>query len=289
MRAGLQRQEFWQILSQWVWNTRLALGQVCHEQVPRWTVWADTLTASTAASAALQPPPAVEPDAVTSAEELVAQDGPLELARPWATARGRFAGHDFTPLDDGTLRCPAGKMLRPRERRALPTGDQQVLYSAKEGDCRACPLARQCLGRSGSGAHPRRVSATRKLLGYQVRPRQASWPEPAPDEGTASSALEQRDLLWGDRPGRHIRRDFFQALRHQQITIIPPPTVAAAVAAVPSPRRWTRAERAHRRLSWAARLARKALPTAAARYTVTLWGIPPQLAAFLGLPSLEAA
>jgi hypothetical protein len=280
-----QGQEFWQILSQWVWNTRLALGQVYQERPPRWTVWSAAGPAGRAAPPAL--PTAMAPEAALE-EERVADYGPLELARPWAKARGRFAGQDFALLDDGTLRCPAGNLLRPRGRCTLPNGDQRVMYSAKEGDCRACSLAAQCLGRSGSGKNPRRVSAVRRLRGYQVRPKQLPWQGGPPDAGTASAAAP-RELLWGDLPGRRIRRDFFRTLRQQRVTLDMPPGAAAPLAAVPGPRRWTRAERAHRRLPWAARVARNALAAGAARCTVTLWGIPPQLAAHLDLPSTLAA
>ena len=163
------------------------------------------------------------------------------------------------------------------------------MYSAKEGDCRACPLAAQCLGRGGSGANPRRVSAPRELLGYQARPKQARWQEVAAAEDAAGDACEQREVLWGDLPGRRIRRAFFQSLRQQRVTIDSPPAEVVGAPPVPGPRRWTRAERAHRRLSWAARLARNASREGVARYTVTLWGIPSQLVAYLGLPALAAA
>ena len=283
-------QECWQILNQWVWNTRLELGQVGQERPLRWTIWSAAPPDRPAAAVVPPPPLAAEAGAATDEEELVAQYGPLELARPWAKARGRFAGQDFTLLDDGTLRCPAGKLLRPRARCTLPNSDQQVMYSAKAGDCRSCPLASQCLGRSGSGQNPRRVSATRKLLGYQARPKQHPWQEePQPRSKVADPTRQPPDLLWGDLPGRRIRRDCFQSLRRQQVTMVPPVPAVAPAPAGSGPRRWTRAARAHRRLSWTARLARNALAAGAARCTVTLCGIPPQLAAFLGLPSVEVA
>src|SRR6266542_2406531 len=37
-------QEFWQILSQWVWNTRLELGMVAQEFQPRTTSWQDAVS-----------------------------------------------------------------------------------------------------------------------------------------------------------------------------------------------------------------------------------------------------
>lgn len=281
-------QAFWQVLSQWVWNTRLALGQICQGGPPRWTIWS---AAPAEGPAPIVPAPVIPTTSAGGAageEERVAQYGPLELARPWAKARGRFAGQDFTLLDDGTLRCPAGKALRPRGRCDLPTGDQRVMFSAKEGDCRACPLAAQCLGRRGSGNNPRRVSATRKLLGYQLRPKSAPWQEAPPHGSATDPAPARRDLLWGDLPSRRLRRDFFHPLRRQRVTIVPPSMMAPPVPAPPAPQRWTRADRAHRRLSWATRSARNALTDDAARYTVTLWGIPPQLAVHLGLPTTRA-
>jgi hypothetical protein len=39
-------QEFWQILSHWVWNARLELGQVGQENIVRWTDWTTPLAAS---------------------------------------------------------------------------------------------------------------------------------------------------------------------------------------------------------------------------------------------------
>ena len=73
------------------------------------------------------------------------------------------------------------------------------------------------------------------------------------------------------------------------MTLVPGLPAVVPAPAASGPRRWTRAARAHRRLSWAARLARNALTADATRYTVTLCGIPPQLAAALGLPTVEAA
>jgi hypothetical protein len=48
-------------------------------------------------------------------------------------------------------------------------------------------------------------------------------------------------------------------------------------------RMWTRAERAHRRLNWAARLARNRCSASSPRYRVTVFGVVPALAIYLGL------
>ena len=220
-------------------------------------------------------------------DETVALYGPLELAREWAKARGRLAGQDFELLDAGTVRCPAGHLLRPRERRTLPTGDLRILYAAKAADCRACALAPQCRGTGASGEQPRRVSAVRRFLGHHQRPKQAPWQ--MPPTGETHTEQEARDLLWCDISGRSLRRRFVAWLRGQRVTISGPLATRARTTTQPQPRRWTRAQRAHRRLRWTERLARNAVATDAPSYTVTLCGIAPALAAYLGLPSACAS
>jgi hypothetical protein len=278
-------QEFWQIVSQWVWNARLELGQVGHENVLRWTDGADPTAASPPS------PTATTTDAVSVEpveEETVAVYGPLELAREWAKVRGRFAGHDFELHDDGTVRCPAGNVLRPRERRTLPTGDLRILYAAKVADCRGCDLAPQCLGSGASGEHPRRVSAVRRLLGRHQRPKQSPWQTP-PQALPATSGQPPGGLLWCDVSGRSLRRRFVALLRVQSVTITCTTQATSPSVLEATPHHWTRAERAHRRLRWADRLARNATAAGAPCYTVTLCGIAPPLAAYLGLPSASAA
>lgn len=280
-------QEFWQIVSQWVWNMRLELGAVVQEQPLRWTRWQDTQPDATAS-----PSPSVP--AVTSSdaprtEELLARYGPLELAQPWAKARRRFSAQEFRVLDDDTLECPAGKLLRVRERRKRENGDLRILYTAKMGDCRPCPRAAQCVGRGSSGDQPRRVSGVRKLVGWQMRAAPSVAHDQAPDDaGTCADEPMVCEVRWCAVGGRRLRRDWVSGLRRQRVTITPPAMGRVAVASVTEPRLWTRAERAHRRLKWAQRLVRNALPEGSLRYGVSLWGIPARLAAYLGLPSASA-
>jgi len=169
-------QEFWQILNQWVWNIRLRLGSAAAPQPLRWTTWeaagaaacgsgptgaAGTSVVEEPASNAAAPLSIPAPQ-LPAADDLVPTYGPQELSQPWAKARRRFSAQDFTLNEDDTLTCPAGKTLRPRERRALPNGDLRVLYAAKMHDCRICPQAGACLGRGASGEQPRRVSGVRR-------------------------------------------------------------------------------------------------------------------------------
>jgi hypothetical protein len=128
-------QECWQILSQWVWNLRLELGQQLHPTPFRLTELAPTLP---------PPPPAAPPlPPVTY--------GPLQWARP--AQMGGFPGEAFQPQPDGTLRCPADHPLYPQERRPERNGSLRVLYAARIAHCRACDLRPQC---QGYGAHTRK-------------------------------------------------------------------------------------------------------------------------------------
>jgi hypothetical protein len=268
-------QAFWQVLNQWAWNTRLALGHVAQARPPRWTRWSDGQPAT---------PPAPPP--VTDApveEEVVSRYGPLERARVWAKARGRFSGQDFEPLDDGTPRCPAGHGLRVRQRRELLNGDLRIMNSARDGDCRACDLKARCLGQGASGLTARRVSATRKLLGRYARPKQPAWQFTPGSNGAPEAG--PCDVIWCDVGGRRLRRDLVRLLRRQAVTLEAPSGGVPPAAPPAAPRRWTRAERAHRRLSWDARLMRNARAADEPRWRVTLFGIAPRLADFLDLPT----
>ncbi len=282
---GPAGQEFWQIVNQWVWNTRLDLGQIGQDTPLRWTRWS-------AQPAAILPPPGVPadaavPDPAPMEEEVVASYGSLEWAGEWARTRGRFSGQDFELLADGTLRCPAEKILRPRERRTLPNGDLRILYAAKQADCRACPLAPRCLGIGASGDTPRRVSAYRRLLGHHARPKQAPWQVPTlPDAADPGAPAAMHELHWCDLSGRRLRRGLRWHLRCQQVLVADAdPSSDDPSASTPAPRIWTRAERAHRRLSWEARHRRNARSPSKPPCRVTLFGIAPSLAAYLGLSS----
>src|ERR687894_516491 len=100
-------------------------------------------------------------------------------------------------------------------------------------------------------------------------------------DGAGSSTDEPRmcEVRWCDVGGRRLRREWVTRLRRQGVTITPPVMSRAPMASVAEPRFWTRAERAHRRLKWAQRLVRNALPEGSLRYGVILCGIPARLAA----------
>ena len=295
-------QEFWQILTQWVSPVRLRLGSVAPPQPLRWTAWeaasttrgeSEPVDASPAGIGEAPAPDDPLPVAVPAtqpvgADDLVPTDGPLAVSQPWAKARRRFAAQDFTLRADDTLTCPTGKVLRPRERRMLPNGDLRVLDAATAHDGRTGPQAAAGLGRGAAGAQPRRVSGVRRVVGWQLQPAPAGDPPARPHAEPPQDAQEVRVLQGGDSGGRRVRRDRVAQLRRQQVTIASLGTAPAAARADSEPRVWTRAARAHRRRSWASRRARNAWGAAPPRWTVTIPGITPPLAAYLNLPSSPA-
>lgn len=243
-------QECWQILSQWVWNLRLELGQPLHPPSFRLTELAPALPPP--------PPPVPNPLPVTY--------GPPQWARP--AQMGGFPGEAFHPQPDGSLCCPADQPLYPQERRPEGNGSLRVLYAARIARCRACTLRAPCQGSGVETRKPRRVSAVLWPLD----------PQPTPPSFRPASTPAGLPLLWRDWPRSRLRRDWLALLRAQTILLRPMPSPPE-----PPPRTTlTRPQRAHWRLSWAERLQRNAARGPA--FLIRLFGIPPSLARFLGLP-----
>jgi hypothetical protein len=298
-------QEFWQLLSQWVWNSRLTLGSVSAGQEVRWTAWASETAApgQEPASAEETPAPAQGEDRlaevtpatiVTSrpsgAEELeVPSYGPLRLAYSWRKEQQPFAAPTFQVGEQDTLVCPEGKVLRVNERRVQANTQLRVVYAAKVSDCRSCRVAQACLGESGALKRGRRVSGTRQVVGGH-QPKAAAREQVGRQEGTAEPRGQKaHSLHWADIGGRRVRRELVKTLRRQQVSLISQEPQAESAVAKASACTSSRAERAHRRRSWASRLARNACSTTSSRWSVTLPGVPPALAAYLGLPSASAS
>jgi hypothetical protein len=242
-------QEAWQIVAQWTWNLRLELG---HQLVPeplRTTEFAPALPAHHEHV----PTPPASPPASASASGYA----PPATATSWKA--DRFTGADFPLQPDGTLRCPAGNVLVPHERRRERDGSLRVVYSASIRDCRPCPKREQCQWNGSQTRKPRQVSILLHPL-------------------TVGSA----PLRWRDWSRRHQRRACLRLHRHRlDIQMEPAPPLTPTV----SPPTISRAQRAHYRLSWQERLARNARTDQAERISLTLFGIPGRLATFLGVAS----
>ncbi len=246
-------QEVWQILSQWVWNLRQELSQ-------QWQPTSMRLTE-------LSPP---QTDALPSPNPPVTG---LSFGSPrWAHAarRGSLGGHDFLPQPDGTLRCRQGATLYPQERRREHDGTVRVLYAARIADCRSCPLRIHCQGHGTSTKKPRRVSAVLHPL-----------PQMVPEEPLPSrlSAPDPHPILWGDWSRCQPRRAWIRWQRSHLVTV-----EVAPVPPLPSPPSpFSRAERAHWRLTWQQRLARNARSPTAPPLKIIVYGFSPLFAQALGL------
>jgi len=203
--------------------------------------------------------------------------GPPQWARRSYT-KG-FAGSDFALQPDGTLLCPADHPLYPQERRPERDGSLRVLYAARIGHCRSCPLRAQCQENSTT-IKPRRVSAV-----FWPRACTASPPdEPVPDEPTSSCLV-----LWGDWERSQTRRRWFHLLRTQTVLLAFGPLQHILAEDVQPPDVQTRAQRAHWRLSWSQRLARNARPPTAPPLEVTIHGLPVRFAQSFDFDVVTAA
>ena len=234
-------QEWWQILSQWVWNLRLELGHQFEPTPVRTTEFASALEERASSASPAQ------------------GYGPGACALPWK--RDRFSGRDFVPQPDGTLRCPAGQSLRVHERRREADGGLRVVYAASIRSCRPCPLRQQCQWQGSATAKPRQVSVLLHPLVVGSAP-----------------------LLWRDWSRRLHRRVCMQLLRHQRVDVQMDQALANRPDVSPAP--WSRAQRAHYRLSWQERLTRNARTSTSGQVTVRLFGVPENVATSLGLATV---
>ena len=156
-------QECWQILSQWIWNMRLELGQHLEPTHLRLTeLLPEGVTTEPDASALLEAlaSHAEAVSAPTNALEKVLP--PVGYGPPVFSARsGRlgFAGTAFVLQPNGTLHCPNGKPLYPQERTREASGSLRMVFAARISDCRVCPIRSACQGAGKSPRSPRRVSA----------------------------------------------------------------------------------------------------------------------------------
>jgi hypothetical protein len=205
-------------------------------------------------------------------------DPPVIYGAPaWAATNraGIFAGADFEPQPDGTLRCPTNHPLYPQERRAEQDGTIRIVYAARIRDCRACGLRVQCLAHGNETKRARRVSAV-------LRPIEGP---PPPPEPAASPKAAAQPILWRDWSRCQTRRRLMSLLRTQTVTTtLLPATDPVLSAAERGP--LTRQQRKHTRLTWEQRLARNALSTSEPRVKLHLFGIPTTFAQAIGLPSL---
>ena len=169
-------------------------------------------------------------------------------------------------------RCVVGKEQRSLHRSDAPPhdGTVRVLYAARIADCRPCPLRTLCQEHGTSTKKPRRVSAVLHPL-----------PQMGPEEQPPSrlSAPAPHPVLWGDWSRSQPRRAWIRWQRSHLVTV----EVASVPLPCSPPSPFSRAQRAHWRLTWQQRLARNARPPTAPPVKMTVYGLSSQFAQALGL------
>ena len=309
-------QEMWQLLSQWLWNVRLQLGVAALDPDVRQTLWAPPLAPVALPELPVPvalpelPVPVALPELPVPAAlpELPApvtlpaapKTQPLsfvpahrgEVAPALGRGAGKYGGTDFVWTDNNQLRCPAGARLHPTRGRVEGLR-VRVMFTAPAAVCGACEEAAACRGHAPTTQNGRRVSvwypAPSPPVGVPVAPavpavgapsppRPPPVPSPVvapvPAQPRLRSAPGPHGMLWEDVPATKLRRIARVGVHAHRIEVTAP-----FVERAPTP--LTRAQRAHRRLTWEERLARNAHPPLASPWTVHLYGIPEGMAAYL--------
>lgn len=268
-------QEFAQILAQWIWNLRLELGQQLSPSELRTTEFAP---AQQVEAPSTDKPEADKPEPAKAPPPAIVY-GPPQWARPSFTHG--FPGTAFPPQPDGTLRCPANHPLYLQERRPERNGSLRVLYAARIGHCRSCPLRAQCQERSTT-LKPRRVSAV--LWPIEATPTPSS-----PSAETTHVPPPLAPVMWKDWPRCRIRRVWMKVVRRETVSLESSASLDPSPATSQTSELITRAQRAHWRLSWQQRLARNARPSHAPGLVATLHGLPATFARAFGFDLLATA
>jgi hypothetical protein len=285
-------QDFWQILSQWMWNLRLELGHQLSPTAMRVMEFSPAQASEpvpvTEPAQVTEPVPAVEP--AQAGEPVPAAESSAYGPPQWA---GRsftkgFAGAAFLLQPDGTLRCPGGHPLTVQERRPERNGSVRLVYSARLCHCRPCPLREQCQ-ESGTTSKPRRVSAVVWPVSSSSSGAAQRREEPAPTPQEPAPSPAPGPVLWGDWERCSLRRGWFQLLRSQRV-LLPSDAVQLEKKEDLKPAEvQTRAQRAHWRLSWQERLARNARSASAPPLAITVHGLPATFAQLFGFAVVAAA
>lgn len=223
---------------------------------------------------------------------------PIKEAKPLSTlTQEDFQGYRFTILDAETLVCPAGKQLRAQEKRETKGGQKQIRYRALASDCKRCEWESLCRpkARSGAGKIGRRVTLT--MIDGELRAPMPVHKFPSRDaaqKGKNKRKDEQprasllygpaplmgaKPLLWYDLPARFLRC-FLPALLITVGFDVRMEKVPEALVEN-SPKRFTRAERAHRRLSYVERLARNAQPKTVEPTFIHIYGLPIKISEYI--------
>ncbi|MDO9016513.1 MAG: hypothetical protein Q7V43_06340 [Myxococcales bacterium] len=293
-------QSLWTLIGQLAWNVRVRLGAALIPTALRVTLWAPASPSPERESSVAATPTEVaavvagvlcSPSTATATSGACAR-GPSKGSRGRIAAAagrsyGRFGGSDFRWTEDGQLRCPADKLLRPTEMRR-EAEHLRVIYQASASDCAACALWGACRGRPVRTDRGRKVSVLHPLpLGEASSAQEESAPSavvpartPRPTPPAASPRpLGPKAVWWVDLAASDARRGLREALRGQAVEVAPSPLVTPRPAAPFH----SRDERAHRRRTWQTCFERnRRAPDDGC--LLRIHGVPTALEPMLGMP-----
>lgn len=202
---------------------------------------------------------------------------------------GKIPAGAFTFTAQGELFCPMEKPLSLAEKRQ-EGGRIRKIYQAKAKVCRSCKQKRKCLGHGASGKSGRRVSfLCGEALPSNADPEPAKGPQVEPGAGAVGAAskepgagltpkpLGRLPIYLVDLEATELRRKLSMDLRRQQVEI---EITKSRVSEDPEESILTRDRVAHRRLTWAERLARNASKPNGPSWFVQLYGIPEAIKVF---------
>ncbi|MEW6737792.1 MAG: hypothetical protein AB1489_41310 [Acidobacteriota bacterium] len=201
-------QEFWQLLSQWLWNTRLRLGYEAIEPQQRRTLWnnlsnikeiiiedkiidpilsdakpdgekkienpliesLDNLANANVKELYNINPPRFGSRSYTAAKTISTKIAQSIKAKAKGRSKGKFAGDDFKLQEDGTIRCPANKILTIASKRKTPRYER-IIYEASIADCKKCNLAADCMEKGKTVKRGRSFSICLPIISAEVAER----------------------------------------------------------------------------------------------------------------------
>ena len=211
------------------------------------------------------------------ADSASVQYEPMQVVESWARSNGKFAGQDFTIENERSLRCPAGHSMYRRDVRQNGRGALLLSFSINRHTCLQCPLKDNCVAEGSGMTNGRRITVVRRQRRSEpVSPTDTT--EPPPRCITTPRIKPIHPVLWVDLAAVFLRRELSRHLRHHQFQFeLLKPTREKAP---PSAQLFTRDQRAHRRMTWADRLARNAIEDGH-HWQVQLFGIQPAMATFI--------
>jgi hypothetical protein len=121
------------------------------------------------------------------------------------------------------------------------------------------------------------------LEAYSIKPRRVSavfWPlssqhaDSSPRLENTPDPLPPAPVLWRDWPRCRIRRGWLKVIRSETVCLTRSTQLSQSPVTTTPEKVFTRAQRAHWRLSWEQRLACNARPSDSSLLTVTLHGLP---------------